>query len=28
VSAVLENRLPDPAETAPCGCAIVRFVLE
>jgi thiol-disulfide isomerase/thioredoxin len=28
VSAVLENRLPDPAETAPFGCAIVRFVLE
>lgn len=28
VSALLEGRLPEPAETAPHGCAIVRFVLE
>ena len=28
VSAVLEGRLPDPAETAAYGCAIVRFVLK
>jgi thiol-disulfide isomerase/thioredoxin len=28
VEALLAGRLPDPAETAPYGCAIVRFVLE
>jgi hypothetical protein len=28
VEALLEGRLPDPAETTAYGCAIVRFVLE
>jgi hypothetical protein len=28
VEVLLAGRLPDPAETAPYGCAIVRFVLE